>query len=68
MNQFVEEGANFMADGKRFANEILPRDLLTKEILKQMKKDHKPFVWLDMTVLGKETIVTHFHIFINTAE
>lgn len=59
------EGAKlYGADGKRFANEILPRDLLTKEILKQMKKDHKPFVWLDMTVLGKETIVTHFpHIF-----
>lgn len=59
------EGAKlYGADGKRFANEILPRDLLTKEILKQMKKDHKPFVWLDMTVLGKETIVTHFpHIY-----
>lgn len=59
------EGAKlYGADGKRFANEILPRDLLTKEILKQMEKDHKPFVWLDMTVLGKEKIVSHFpHIY-----
>lgn len=59
------EGAKlYGADGKRFADEILPRDLLTKEILKQMKKDQKPYVWLDMTVLGKEEIISHFpHIY-----
>lgn len=52
------------ADGTRFADEVLPRDLLTKEIFKQMEKDQKPHVWLDMTVLGKETILTHFpHIY-----
>ena len=59
------EGARlYGADGKRFASEVLPRDLLTKEILKQMKKDHNPFVWLDMSVLKKEVILSHFpHIY-----
>ena len=29
-----------------------------------MKKDDTPFVWLDMTVLGKEQILSHFpHIY-----
>ena len=48
------------ADGNRFANEVLPRDLMTAEIHKQMEKDGKPFVWLDMTVLGEDTIKSHF--------
>ena len=59
------EGAKLYGkDGKRFANEVLPRDLMTAEIKKQMKKDDMPFVWLDMTVLGKDTIMNHFpHIY-----
>ena len=48
------------ADGQRFANEVLPRDLMTAEIRKQMAKDNKPYVWLDMTVLGEEMIKGHF--------
>lgn len=55
------EGAKLLGkDGKRFANEVLPRDLMTAEIRKQMKKDDLPYVRLDMTVLGKETILRHF--------
>lgn len=59
------EGAKlYGADGKRFANEVLPRDLLTAEIRKQMGKDQTPYVWLDMTVLGEEVIKSHFpHIY-----
>lgn len=59
------EGAKLYGkDGKRFAEETLPRDLLTQEIYKQMKKDNMPYVWLDMTVLGKEQILKHFpHIY-----
>lgn len=59
------EGAKLRGkDGKRFANEVLPRDLMTAEIRKQMKKDGRPFVWLDMTVLGEEVIKKHFpHIY-----
>ena len=59
------EGAKLYGkDGKRFANEVLPRDLMTAEIKKQMKKDHMPYVWLDMTVLGQDEIRNHFpHIY-----
>ena len=59
------EGAKLYGkDGKRFANEVLPRDLMTEEIKKQMAKDKTPYVWLDMTVLGKDVILNHFpHIY-----
>lgn len=59
------EGAKLRGkDGQRFANEVLPRDLMTAEIRRQMKKDNRPYVWLDMTVLGAETIKNHFpHIY-----
>lgn len=59
------EGAKLRGkDGQRFASEVLPRDLMTTEIRKQMKKDNMPYVWLDMTVLGTETIKNHFpHIY-----
>lgn len=59
------EGAKLYGkDGKRFANEVLPRDLMTAEVKKQMAKDNMPYVWLDMTVLGKDVILNHFpHIY-----
>lgn len=59
------EGAKLYGkDGRRFANEVLPRDLMTVEIKKQMAKDNMPYVWLDMTVLGKDVILNHFpHIY-----
>lgn len=59
------EGAKLYGkDGKRFANEVLPRDLMTAEIKKQMAKDKTPYVWLDMTILGKDVILNHFpHIY-----
>ena len=59
------EGAKLYGkDGKRFANDILPRDLMPAEIKKQMAKDKTPYVWLDMTVLGKDVILNHFpHIY-----
>lgn len=59
------EGAKlYNAKGERFANEVLPRDLMTKAIHKQMELDHKPYVWLDMTVLGEKVILNHFpHIY-----
>lgn len=59
------EGAKLYGkDMQRFADEVLPRDLLTHEILKQMEKDGMPHVWLDMRPLGEEQIRRHFpHIY-----
>ncbi len=55
------EGAHlYNAAGERFVNELLPRDLLTKEILKQMKKDNKPYVWLSMLSIPEEELDGHF--------
>jgi L-aspartate oxidase len=59
------EGAKLYGkDGKRFASEVLPRDIMTNKIHEQMKKDHTPYVWMDMTVLGEDVIKSHFpHIY-----
>lgn len=55
------EGAVLYNKNKeRFVNELLPRDLLTIEIRKQMKKDNTEFVWLDMTKVPKEQLDNHF--------
>ena len=55
------EGAVLLdANMNRFVDELLPRDLLTKEIEKQMEKDGTPYVWLSMEPLGAETIKGHF--------
>ena len=47
-------------DGKRFCNELLPRDIVTSEIHAQMKKDGMKHVWLDMRPIGEKTIKEHF--------
>lgn len=59
------EGARlYNAKGERFASEVLPRDVLTARIREQMALDRKPYVWLDMTVLGRDVILRHFpHIY-----
>lgn len=44
----------------RFTNELLPRDVLTKEILKQMKKDHTKFVYEDLRTIPHDELVSHF--------
>ncbi len=44
----------------RFVDELLPRDLLTQEIRKQMKKDGTDFVWEDLRPIPKEELTSHF--------
>lgn len=55
------EGALLLdKNGKRFTNELLPRDLLTQEIRKQMKKDKTEFVWEDLRSIPKSVLMEHF--------
>lgn len=55
------EGAILLNKKKeRFCNELLPRDVVTAEIKKQMKKDDMPYVWLSMERIPKEEIENHF--------
>ncbi len=45
---------------ERFASEVLPRDILTQKIRKQMEIDGTEHVWLDMRPLGEKEIKGHF--------
>lgn len=55
------EGAVLLnKNGERFTNELLPRDLLTAEIKKQMKIDKQDYVMLSMVHLGSEKIKKRF--------
>lgn len=47
-------------NGKRFVNELLPRDLLTKAIFEQMEKDGTEFVWEDLRTIPEEELKSHF--------
>ena len=47
-------------NGNRFVNELLPRDLLTKEIWKQMEKDGTDFVWEDLRTIPEKEVMEHF--------
>lgn len=46
--------------GERFVNELLPRDLLTKEIYKQMEKDETPYVLLSMQTIQGIDVTRRF--------
>ena len=47
-------------NGNRFVNELLPRDLLTKEIWKQMEIDGTDFVWEDLRTIPSKELMEHF--------
>ncbi len=44
----------------RFTNELLPRDLLTQEIYKQMEKDKSKHVWEDLRTIPTDELKDHF--------
>ncbi len=46
--------------GKRFTDELKPRDVVTRAIREQMKKDGTDYVWLSMEYIDKEKILSHF--------
>lgn len=55
------EGAQlFDKNRQRFTDELLPRDILTHNIKKQMKKDGTSHVWLSMRPIEQEQLDLHF--------
>ena len=55
------EGAVLLdKNGNRFTNELLPRDVLTGEIRKQMAKDGTKHVWLNMMAITDLDITKRF--------
>ena len=61
-SEFVRGEGSVLRDklGNRFVNELLPRDLLTKEIWKQMEKDGTDFVWEDLRTIPEQELMEHF--------
>ena len=47
-------------DKERFTDELKPRDVVTKAIREQMKKEGTEHVWLSMERIPKEVILEHF--------
>lgn len=59
-----EGGILLNAEGKRFVNELLPRDVVTEAIFAEMKRTGAKHVWLSMENIDKKEIVGHFkHIY-----
>ena len=55
------EGAKLYGRNKRrFTNELLPRDLLTGEIYRQLEKDGTDFVWEDLRPIPADELKVHF--------
>ncbi|HSQ88589.1 L-aspartate oxidase [Romboutsia sp.] len=55
-----EGGKLLNINGEQFIDELLPRDVVSKAIQKQIHKTKKPYVNLDITFMGKEYIVNRF--------
>ena len=47
-------------NGNLLIDELLPRDVVTKAIQEQMKKDGTDHVWLSLEKIPKEIILSHF--------
>lgn len=55
------EGAILLnAKGERFVDELLPRDVVTGAIHKEMEKEGSRHVWLSFEKVGEKTILEHF--------
>lgn len=55
------EGAILLNEKKeRFVDELLPRDVVTKAIQKEMEKEHTKHVWLSLEKIPEQEIRTHF--------
>lgn len=55
------EGALLLnSKGERFVDELLPRDVVTEAIYKEMKKEGTKHVWLSLAPIPEEKIKTHF--------
>lgn len=55
------EGAKLLNEyGRRFVDELLPRDVVAKAIYGEEKKSSLPFVFLDISFKGKDYITNRF--------
>lgn len=55
-----EGGILTNAYGKRFINELLPRDVVSEAVYEQIRETGTPYVNLDIRFLGKDYIINRF--------
>lgn len=55
-----EGGKLLNVNGKRFVNELLPRDIVSKSVYEEMRKTNSEYVYLDISFLDKEYIIDRF--------
>ncbi len=55
------EGAVLLnSKGERFTDELMPRDVVTADIHKEMEKEGSKHVWLSLANIPEEEIISHF--------
>ena len=55
------EGAILLnSNGERFVDELLPRDVVTEAIYREMKREGTKHVWLSLAAIPEEKIKVHF--------
>ncbi|MDE6059663.1 MAG: L-aspartate oxidase [Clostridia bacterium] len=60
------EGAHLInKKGERFVDELLPRDVVTEAIYREMQKEGSDFVRIDLRPVGEETLLSHFPTIVN---
>ena len=55
-----EGGKLYNVNGEKFIDELLPRDIVSEAIFKEMKKTNAPYVYLDISFLNSEYIKNRF--------
>jgi L-aspartate oxidase len=55
-----EGGILTNVNGERFVNELLPRDVVSEAVYKQIRETETPYVNLDIRFLGKDYIINRF--------
>ena len=60
-----EGGKLYNIHGERFVDELLPRDVVSQAIFKEMKKTNSPYVLLDISFLDEDYLKSRFSTIYN---
>ena len=60
-----EGGTLYNIHGERFVDELLPRDVVSQAIFKEMKKTNSPYVLLDISFLDEDYLKSRFSTIYN---
>lgn len=60
-----EGGKLYNVNGEKFVDELLPRDVVSDAIFKEMKRTNTPYVYLDISFLNSEYLKNRFSTIYN---